>query len=77
VRFAAYTDDHLPPHVHGFYAGAEVIMDLLFKEKKVRLARRSDNIKPANAKKSDVKRVRKAAKDHVIELIKLWKDARA
>jgi len=52
-------------------------MDLLFKEKKVRLARRSDNIKPANAKKSDVKRVRKAAKDHVIELIKLWKDARA
>jgi hypothetical protein len=77
VRFAAYTDDHLPPHVHGFYASAEVIMELIFKDKKVRLARRPDNIKPPNAKKSDVKRIRRAAKDHTAELIKLWKDVRA
>jgi hypothetical protein len=33
VRFAAYTDDHPPPHVHGFYAGVVVVMELIFAKK--------------------------------------------
>jgi acyl dehydratase len=28
VRFAAYSNDHDPMHVHGFYAEVEVIVEL-------------------------------------------------
>lgn len=54
VRFAAWSDDHLPAHVHGFYAGVEVILDLDFETRKIRLADRWDRIMPLNAKISDV-----------------------
>ncbi|MEO7028728.1 MAG: hypothetical protein ABI147_04930 [Acidobacteriaceae bacterium] len=62
VQFAAYTDDHPPPHVHGFYAGMEVILELSFAEKKVRLADRKDRVRPPNAKRLD-------------EIIALWEAA--
>jgi Domain of unknown function (DUF4160) len=75
VRFAAYTDDHLPPHVHGFYAGVEVILELFFEEKKVRLARRKDRIRPPNAKQSDVNYIVRVAGKHLDEIIELWEAA--
>ena len=81
VRFAAYTDDHLPPHVHGFYESAEVLLDLIYgkelKDREIRLADRTNNIIPANAKGSDVRRVRRAARKCSEQLFELWEDARS
>jgi len=80
VRFAAYTEDHLPPHVHGFYGSAQVLFDLIYAKEKtdweVRLADRKKNIIPPNAKRSDVRRVRRAAKKYSDDLFQLWEDAR-
>jgi hypothetical protein len=75
VRFAAYTDDHPPPHVHGFYAGVEVVMELIFAKKKIRLAQRKNRIIPASAKRSDVNYIIKVAKAHSREIHKLWEAA--
>lgn len=72
VWFIAYSDDHLPEHIHGFYAETEVILELVFAERKIRLARKA---KPLNAKKSDVKRIVRVANRFTGELIKLWEDA--
>jgi hypothetical protein len=60
-RFSVYPNDHLPPHVHAFHAEVEVIPDLDFEKRSIRLARRRDRIRPADAKTSDVKRMRLAA----------------
>ncbi len=80
VRFVAWTNDHDPPHIHGFYGSAEVLLDLIYakemKDREVRLADRLDSIRPPNAKKSDVRRVRRAAKKCSDELFTLWEDAR-
>jgi hypothetical protein len=76
VRFSAYVDDHLPPHVHGFYAGVEVILELDFETRDIRLARRHDRVQPQNAKSSDVRRVRRAAEEYGEELFRLWEVAR-
>jgi len=76
VRFEAFSHDHPPPHVHGFYGSAEVILELDFKTRDIRLARRRKNVKPANAKRSDVQRVRRAAEKFGEELFKLWEVAR-
>lgn len=32
VRFMVYPLDHPPPHVHGFYAEVEVILELDFEK---------------------------------------------
>jgi len=74
VWFAAWSDDHLPPHVHGYYAGVEVLVELV--EGKTRLADRSDPISPGNAKRSDVRRILKTARKHADELAELWRVAR-
>ena len=50
VRFAAYSNDHDPMHVHGFYAEVEVIVDLRA-DGKISLADRTDAIRPSNASK--------------------------
>lgn len=75
VRFAAYTDDHPPAHVHGFYAGVEVILELVFSNKKIRLAQRKARIIPATAKRSDVNYIIKVAKANSREIHKLWRAA--
>jgi hypothetical protein len=71
VRFAAYTMDHEPRHVHGFYADVEVIVDLR-PDGKVSLANRTDAIRPSNASKSDVRHVLTVAAGHFDELVILW-----
>jgi hypothetical protein len=71
VRFAAYTMDHEPRHVHGFYADVEVIVDLRL-DGKVSLANRSDALRPSNGSKSDVRHVLTTAAKHFDELVFLW-----
>ena len=71
VRFAAFTMDHAPRHVHGFYADIEVIVDLR-PDGKVSLANRTDAIRPSNASKSDVRHVLTVAAGHFDELVFLW-----
>jgi len=71
VRFAAYTMDHEPRHVHGFYADAEVIVDLRL-DGKVSLANRTDSIRPGNASKSDVRHVLTTAAKYFNELVSFW-----
>ena len=75
VRFVAYSNDHPPRHVHGFYAGTEVIIDLLA-DGNVALAEREDVIRPASAKRSDVRKVLNAAAENFEELAVLWEAAR-
>ena len=71
VRFVAYSNDHPPRHVHGFAGETEAIVDLRF-DGSVALARRDDAVRPANAKRSDVKKILSAAAEHFEELAALW-----
>jgi hypothetical protein len=71
VRFAAYTMDHEPRHVHGFYADVEVIVDLRL-DGTVSLANRTDAIRPGSASRSDVRHVLTTAAKHFNELVSLW-----
>jgi hypothetical protein len=71
VRFTAYTMDHSPRHVHGFYADIEVIVDLRA-DGGIALASRTDAIRPSNASKSDVRHVLTVAAGHFDELVSLW-----
>ena len=76
VRFTVYPLDHPPPHVHGFYAEVEVILELDFEKRSIRLARRRNRIKPPNAKRADVNYIRNAAWKYRQELFDLWEVAR-
>jgi len=71
VRLTAYTMDHEPRHVHGFYAEVEVIVDLR-RDGNVSLADRTDAIRPRKGSKSDVRRVLAVAARHFDELAALW-----
>jgi hypothetical protein len=71
VRFTAYTMDHAPRHVHGFYAEIEVIVDLR-QDGTVALANRSYVIRPGNGSKSDTRHVLAVAARHFDELVSLW-----
>ncbi len=71
VRFTAYTMDHEPRHVHGFYAEVEVIVDLR-RDGNVSLAVRTDAIRPSKGSKSDVRHVLAVAARHFDELVSLW-----
>ena len=73
VLFVAYSNDHPPRHVHGFAAETEAIVDLRW-DGAVALAKRSDALRPANAKRRDVKKILKAAALHFEELAKLWEE---
>jgi len=75
VRFSAYSSDHWPPHVHGFYAGVQVVVDLLIETRQVRLSGRKKNISPRNAKNSDVNHVLRIATKYFDELVQLWETA--
>ncbi len=74
VWFTSYSHDHLPRHVHGQLAGAEVVIDLLPDGRVVR-SRRTMAVKPPNAKKSDVRRILRVAAAHVEDLHALWEKA--
>lgn len=69
-----YSNDHPPRHVHGFSGGTEAIVNL--GDRTVALAKRDDAVRPANAKRSDVKKILRAAATHFDELAALWEKIR-
>jgi hypothetical protein len=71
IRFVAYTNDHPPRHVHGFCGETEAIVDLRADEA-VSLASREDAVRPANAKRSDVRKILNAAAANFDELVAIW-----
>jgi len=71
VLFIAYSNDHPPRHVHGFAGETEAIIDLRL-DGAVALAKRGDAIRPANAKRSDVRKILNAAALHFEKLAALW-----
>ena len=71
IRFTAYTMDHAPRHVHGFYAELEVIVDLR-PDGSVSLARRKDAVRPGNGSVADVRHVLNVAARHFEKLGSLW-----
>jgi hypothetical protein len=73
VLFVAYSNDHSPRHVHGFAGETEAIIDLRF-DGTVALAPRNDAIRPANAKRSEVKKILNTAALHFEELAALWEE---
>jgi DNA-directed RNA polymerase subunit L len=75
VRFVAYSNDHPPRHVHGFCGGIEAIIDLRA-DGAVTLADREDAVRPANAKRPEVRRILRAAAEYFDELTALWEKAR-
>ena len=75
IRFVAYSNDHPPRHVHGFTGETEAVVDLRLNGT-VALAQRNDAIRPANAKRSEVKKILSAAALHFEELVELWEGVR-
>ncbi|MGD0799508.1 MAG: DUF4160 domain-containing protein [Acidobacteriaceae bacterium] len=71
VWFVAFSHDHPPAHVHGRYAGIEVLVELVGGE--VRLARRKKAIRPPNGKQADVNHILNTATKHAPELLELWR----
>jgi uncharacterized protein DUF4160 len=71
--FVAYPQDHEPRHVHAFVGETEVIVDLR-QDESVALAHRSDAIRPANAKRSDVRKALALAAEYFDELVELWEE---
>jgi hypothetical protein len=71
IIFQVFPYDHEPRHVHALYAGIEVIVDLL-DDRSVALSERVDAIAPGDAKRSDVKKILNAARDHFDELVAAW-----
>lgn len=71
VRFIVYSNDHPPRHVHGFSGDTEAIVELGV-NRTIALARRGDAVRPPNAKRSDVKKILRAAAEHFEELAALW-----
>ena len=72
VWFISFSDDHPPPHVHGRYAGIEVLVELV--NGTVRLALRSKPVRPRNAKQSDVQHILRTATKNASELLDLWRN---
>ena len=71
VRFAVYSNDHPPRHVHGFRGETEVVVDLLLYGN-VALADRTDAVRAANTKRSAVKRILQIAAESFELLAALW-----
>jgi len=72
IRFVVYSNDHPPRHVHGFLGETEAIVDLRA-DGNVALAGRRDAVRPADAKRSDVRRILNVAAMHFEELAALWR----
>ena len=75
IRFVVYLNDHPPSHVHGFAGETQAIVELRI-DGNVALANRDDAIRPANAKRSDVRKILRAAAEHFEELAALWETIR-
>lgn len=73
VLFVVYSNDHPPRYVHGFASDTEVIVDLRV-DGNVALADRRDSIRPASAKRSDVKKILNGAATHFEKLAALWEE---
>ncbi len=71
VWFISYSDDHPPAHVHGTYAETVVIVEVL-PDGSTQASLRSNSVQPANAKRSDVRRILKVAEAYGTELRALW-----
>lgn len=71
VWFTVFADDHPPPHVHGYLGAVLVVVDLL-RDGGTAESTRSKAVKPANAKRSDVRRVLRAASENAATLHALW-----
>jgi hypothetical protein len=74
VRFAAWSDDHLPVYVRGVYAGIRVVADLL-EDGTVRLSPRTRAIKPRSAMRADANHVLRIAQKFADELVTIWSPA--
>lgn len=72
IRFVVFSNDHPPRHVHGFLGETEAILDLRA-DGTVALAERRDVVRPADAKRSDVRRILNVAASHFEELVALWR----
>jgi hypothetical protein len=66
VWFLSFSDDHPPPHVHGRYGRVQVIIDV-FADGTTREAGRWNAVRPANAKRGDVRRILRVAEEHGAE----------
>jgi hypothetical protein len=75
VWFIAWSNDHTPIHVHGKYAGVELVIELAVEERKAYIADRRRNPMPLNAKKSDVAYILRTAAKYFDELVKLQEDS--
>jgi hypothetical protein len=73
IRFVVYSNDHPPRHVHGFFGETEAIVDLRA-DGTVALAERKDAVRPADAKRSDVRKILNVAASHFEELAALWEE---
>jgi hypothetical protein len=73
ICFRIYPLDHNPRHVHAEYAGIEAIVDLRA-DGTVALAGRVARLWPANAKRSDVKKILTAAQEHFDLLVAMWEE---
>ncbi len=72
-RFVAYSNDHLPGHIHAFFEEAEVIVDLR-QNRPVAIADRANAYSPKNLNMVKLKRVLNAAADNFDQLVALWED---
>jgi hypothetical protein len=75
VWFISFSDDHPPAHVHGRYGDVQVIVEV-FADGSTREAERLKAVRPANAKRNDVRRILKVAEEHGAELWALWEQTR-
>ncbi|MGA8540311.1 MAG: DUF4160 domain-containing protein [Terriglobales bacterium] len=73
ILFVAFSNDHLPPHVHAFVSETAVIVDLR-QDVGIALASRKDAVQPTNTKRSDVRKVLNSAALHFEELVALWEE---
>jgi hypothetical protein len=71
ILFVVYSNDHPPRHVHDFSGETEAIVDLR-RDGAVALADRKDSVRPADAKRSDIKKILETAVLHVDVLATLW-----
>ncbi len=70
VWFAAFSHDHLPPHVHARYGEVLVIVDLV--PGGVKKSGRRRAVTPSSGKSSDIRHILEVAAAHRPELMKLW-----
>ena len=71
VWFLCFPHDHTPPHVHGRYAGIEVVLEI-GSDGRIRKADRPDAITPRGAKRSHVRHILRVANRNYAALLSLW-----